>query len=189
MKKYLLFLSVFIGVIATACSSASVEPGTNSAKVSSANAANTPSQIVVDSANGAVVSGVVNSVPVAENQPDTPTNSPKLNKDRRLIETSGTPPPQQRVPAAENSEISTTMDKQGNFVETRFFKGHPQIDKVERTWLDPTKTLLKISLKNGKVIPVTGAKIDNFATLPASNFLELAGLKAPATPAPGTGAR
>ena len=83
-----------------------------------------------------------------------------MDKDRRLVDTPGAAHEPTRVPAAGYSEIASTMDKQGNFVETRYFKGKQAIEKVERTWLGPTNTSLKITLKGGKVLTTSGDNID-----------------------------
>lgn len=189
IKKILLFLPIFVFWIASGCSSATIETKTNSATGNASNSQNGSNQTVVNSANGNTSPTVAESIPVVENQPDITVNNPKLNKDRKLVDTPGAAHEPTRVPAAGNSEIASTMDKQGNFVETRYFKGNQSIERVERTWLGPNNTSLKITLKGGKVLTISGDKISDFGKTPITTFLELAGVKAPAISAPGTGVK
>ena len=188
IKKFLLFLPIFLFLIASGCSS-TTETKTNSVTGNPSNQANGPNQAAVNAANGVTAPTVTESLPVVENQPGLAANNPKLNKDRRLVDTPGSAKEPTRVPAAGNSEIASTMDKQGNFVETRYFKGNQQIDRVERTWLGPNNTSLKITLKGGKVLTVSGDRVSDFGKTSINTFLELAGIKAPAVSAPGTGAK
>ena len=129
------------------------------------------------------------SLPVVENQPGLAANNSKMTKDRKLVDTPGAAKEPTRVPAAGNSEIATTMDKHGNFVETRYFKGNQAIEKVERTWLGPTSKSLKITLKGGKVLTVSDNEISDFANTSVTAFLEMVGIKQPVVSAPGTGAK
>lgn len=84
------------------------------------------------------------------------------------------------MPAAYNSTMSTTMNKDGKFLETRAFKDDPQILKLER--MQELKTF-KLYLKNGKVIELPYEKAENlFLQGSPSDLLLAAGIKPAATP-------
>jgi len=80
------------------------------------------------------------------------------------------------VPAPDNSEVSSQMNKQGVPVETRTFKNHPVLVKVERTFTDITKPVMKIYLKNGKVVNVPQGKIADPLTASADEILKAVGV-------------
>ena len=71
--------------------------------------------------------------------------------------------------APDNSEISSRMNDKGEPVETRVFKNHPVLTKVERTDLDNRN--IKVYLKNGKVFNLPEGKADNFLTASADEIL------------------
>ena len=186
MTRILLFGIVSIAMFAAGCSSGTaVSP--NSGSANTANARN--AEPSANPANSDSQPGTLASVPVAPEVPGT-ASGPLAEKTRKpLVDTNpGGPIPEgQRVPASENSEIATTMDKAGNFVETRYFKTDPMLVKVQRTWLGPGKSTLKIWLKNGKEVTASGDKIENLSIAPIPSLLALAGVK---TAAPAdTGAK
>ena len=84
------------------------------------------------------------------------------------------------APAPFDSTVTTTMNKEGKFLETRAFKKDPTIIKVER--LQELKKVL-VYLKNGKVVemPFDKASIVFINGSPA-DILTAAGIKPPATP-------
>lgn len=186
MTRILLFVIVLIAMFAAGCSSGAA---TNSMNAVSANTPNDQTAPVpANPANSDSQPGTVASVPVAPEAPGT-ASGPLLEKRKTLVDSNpGGPIPEgQRVPASENSEISTTMDKSGNFIETRYFKTDPMLVKVQRTWLGPGKSTLKIWLKNGKQVNAAGDSIENLAVAPIPSLLALAGIK---TAAPAdTGAK
>ncbi len=74
------------------------------------------------------------------------------------------------VPAApDDSEVSSRMNDKGEPLETRVFKNHPVLVKVERTNLDNRN--VKVYLKNGKVFDLPESKADNFLTAAADDIL------------------
>lgn len=191
MKKYLV-LTVVVSLFTFGCSTSNqtTENGTNPAatnRVSNAPAANTQTTGVPG--NAGPTPGTIDQIPVVPMPEGANANTAKLNRDRKIVDTPGVAKEPTRVPAAENSEVSSTMDKEGNFVESRFFRGNPQLDKVERTYSSPSISTLKIFLKGGKVVTVPGDKVKDFVGSSSSVYLELAGIKAPGVSAPGTGAR
>lgn len=180
MTRILLFVIVFSAAAAAGCSS-----GTANSGGPAANGGNT-SQSTVPSANPPNANsepGTVASVPVAPEVPGTasgPLSGGKTGKTLVDTDPGGPIPEGQRVPASENSEMSSTMDKAGNFVETRYFKTDPMLIKVQRTWLGPNKSTLKIWLKSGKIATASGESIPNLAVAPISSLLALAGVRSAA---------
>lgn len=81
------------------------------------------------------------------------------------------------IPAADNSEVVTTLNEKGA-VETRTFKSHPVLARVEKTTFG-REVQLKVHLKNGKVIPVQSEKIKNFTNDSAEQILQAAGIVSP----------
>lgn len=188
IKKYLVAL-VFGSLLAVGCSSSS-ETKTNVKAANSlpANTTNTNTLIVGDPDSVAPTPGTLDQIPVAEMPEGTNANTTTLNQRRKMVDNPGVPK-SMSVPAGENSEISSTMDKQGNFVETRRFNAHSQLDKVERTYLSTENSSLKIYLKGGKVVTVSGNQVKNIAAASSADFLALAGIKTRAVSNAGTGAK
>ena len=76
-------------------------------------------------------------------------------------------------PAPENSEYSVSLGKTA--VELRVFRDNPSISKVEKT-NDGKKSLVKIYLKNGKVVELPGEKIENLGSISSAEILSIANL-------------
>ena len=129
-----------------------------------------------------------NTTANAENKTDTsakvlPYNGLKKTDVDEAFKRSGNPAAEQSnsntVPTAmtqplpENSEISTEMNSKGYVLETRTFKDHPVLAKIEKTTISPNKTELKVYLKNGKVYDVPEGKIENFRTATIKSILEV----------------
>lgn len=87
----------------------------------------------------------------------------------------GTPPPLEFRKGAENSLTATTMNDEGQAVEVRIFKDHPQLARVEATWLGPKEKLLRITLRNGSVVEVHTDKLSTLATATTQQLIQLAG--------------
>jgi hypothetical protein len=79
--------------------------------------------------------------------------------------------------APDNSEVSSTMNEKGVPIETRVFKNHPLLVKMEKSFADIEKPVIKVYLKNGKVLIAPNDKISNTATVPADEILRLVGVK------------
>jgi len=191
MNKFLI-VSVLASLFAFGCSSSNQtnENRTNAVPANgTSNTAIANTQLSGIPANTEPTPGTIDEIPVVPMPDGANANTVKLSRNRKLVDTPGAANEPTRVPAGENSEVSSTMDKQGNFVESRFFKGHPQLDKVERTYLDPKNSTLKIFLKGGKVVTVSGDKIQDFVGTTSAMYLELAGVKAPKVSISGTGAK
>lgn len=79
------------------------------------------------------------------------------------------------IAAPDNSEVTSQMNEKGQPLETRVFKNHQILSKVERIDLDNRN--IKAYLKNGKVVNLPEGKIENFLTAPANDILEAIGVK------------
>ncbi len=190
MKKIYLVASLFVAVVSLGCSSSSetksnVKVG-NSLPV---NTSNTNTLVIGDNSTVAPTPGTIDQIPAVEMPEGTNANTVKMNRDRKMVDVPGGIPKSMSVPAGENSEMMSTMDKQGNFIETRIFKGHPRLEKVERTFLDPKNSTIKIYLKGGKVVTVSGNEIKDLSAASSITFLERAGIKAPVIPDSGKGTK
>ena len=77
-------------------------------------------------------------------------------------------------PAPDDSVIVTTMNRQGNPVETRTFNRHPLLAKVEKITIgkDPQ---YKVYLRSGKVLNAPVDKMENFRALAPENILDAVG--------------
>lgn len=77
--------------------------------------------------------------------------------------------------APENSESAATMNSKGQVVETRVFKGHPQLAKAEAVWIDGKKKEVTVTLKNGRSVKKTTDSLENLKTASTDFLLEIAG--------------
>ena len=185
MKWFGLFIVLTLIGWSSGCSSS-----TSTQKNEARNSNSSPSVANANTASPETASQTVSvdSVAPVDNQPGLAANT-RPNK-KAIVDAGGEAPPPMRSPAAENSEVATSMGKDGSFIEIRWFKNHPQLERVERTWAgDGKSSALKIFLRGGRVVNASGDGVSQMPSHPSTGFLELAGLKAPATPQPGTGAR
>ena len=90
------------------------------------------------------------------------------------MQTNGAKPNGPTQAAPDNSEISSTLSE--NFVQTRTFKDHPQIEKVEMTTLpkENNRKIIKVYLKGGKVKEIPEDKIGDPMAASADNILKAA---------------
>lgn len=142
-------------------------------------------------ATGAVPEGTpIQPVPVDPNQQVAVADTDSSGR-RRIVDVphTGPTPPPKRVPAGENSEMTTTMDKSNRFVETRYFKSHPQIVKAEKVFLDASNSVVSITLKNGKQLNFPGDRIPNMLQATSVDLLRAAGINAGGSDPNATGAR
>jgi hypothetical protein len=138
---------------------AGVGCGSDAVVVNSSNSSNAPASTAQTSANSS------SSIPA--------------NGDPAAASTE---PPKGAVPAPENSEFELTLSDVGK--ETRTFKGHTVLDKVEKT-VTPDGQTVKVFLKNGKVVEIDADKIGPLKTESSANILAAAGIKY-VPPTPGT---
>ena len=75
--------------------------------------------------------------------------------------------------APDDSEITSRMNDKGEPLETRVFKKHKVLAKVERT--DLNNQNVKVYLKNGRVLNLPEGKVENFLTASADEILKAVG--------------
>ena len=98
-------------------------------------------------------------------------------KDRANVNTNAKPEPLVFRAAPENSESATTMTADGSILEIRVFKSHPQIARVESLWVDPKDKLLRVYLKNGRMIEVRTDRLSTLRSAKVVEILEVAGIR------------
>ena len=86
-------------------------------------------------------------------------------------------------PAPENSTFASFLTDQG--YEVRVFKDNPQLLKVVKT-IGSEKSSIKVYLRSGRVVDLTGNAIINLGTVPSSTILAAAGIQPPPAPPPST---
>ncbi len=78
--------------------------------------------------------------------------------------------------ASDNSEVTTALGE--NLVQTRVFRNHPQIAKIESVTIlggGGEKKTFKVYLKNGQVRELPEGKVKDAMTEPAANILKAIG--------------
>src|SRR3954471_22095173 len=101
----------------------------------------------------------------------------RTNQKRKIdLPAAGAPPPGRSFDAPEDSAITTAMNSQGQILEIREFKSHPQLARLELTWTGPKEKILKIFLRDGGTREVSGSEIPNLRSVTGAQILELAGV-------------
>ena len=162
-SKFLLF-TVLVGVLAFGCSGTSetvrTAPGQNS-------------NSTVPSGNGQTENsnnGGPNAEPIANYR-----NRGGLANEKMVdVNPSGTPVPPEFKPAAEDSESAVTMNSDGTALEIRVFRSHPQLARVEVTWLGPKDKDVKFYLRNGQILNIKTDRVPNLQTATTKELLEIA---------------
>jgi hypothetical protein len=171
MNRFVLVISLAIFTF-SGCSKQSAETakaGSNSQAVNTA-PANGNTQVIVPQpasadANQNVGMGVI--------------ETPKLPKKLASNSAAGSIPVQTGRPAPDDSTFTSTLTDVGR--ETRIFRKHPQLLKVEKV-IEIGKQSVKVYLRSGRVIDLPGEKIPNLSTIPASEILQIAGVAATDSP-------
>ncbi len=78
-----------------------------------------------------------------------------------------------KTAAPDNSEVLSQMNEKGEPVETRIFKNHRVLTKVERT--DLNNQNIKVYLKNGKAVNLPEDRVKNFLSASADDILKAIG--------------
>ena len=78
--------------------------------------------------------------------------------------------------AGEDSTLTSTMNAKGQVLEIRVFRSHPQLAKVEATWISPQQEFLELFLRDGNKREVETDKLQNLKTATAAELLQLAGI-------------
>jgi hypothetical protein len=92
----------------------------------------------------------------------------------------------QHFDAPEDSTVTTTMNSQGQILEIRVFKTHPQLAKLESTWTGPKDRIIRLFLRDGTSRELTTDKVENLRAVTAAQMLEMAGI---ASQPPAAGAK
>jgi hypothetical protein len=180
MSRTIVFLIILTAAVAGACSGT-----TDTAKNSNSGAATNS-----NGANRAAAPGA------QSNSATLPSNAPGVNTSgqKRLVNEPAPPdhPPSQFAEAPEDSTLTSTMNPKGQVLEIRVFRDHPQLAKVEATWITPQQKAVKFFLRNGRTSEVTTDKLRDLKTATAAELLAMAGVGTgrPAAPDKGkTGAK
>lgn len=88
------------------------------------------------------------------------------------------------LPAADNSTYTAEMNESGKPVETRTFKSHPILLKIEKITLSPRDYVFKVYLKDGKVVESKSEELKQFRYIAPENILEAINKLPKATPDP-----
>lgn len=76
--------------------------------------------------------------------------------------------------APDDSDFYSTINNQGQPVEVRVFKNNSQLIKAERIYVTPDKKIIRISLKNGRVVELTDEQLPNFPAASAISIINAA---------------
>lgn len=82
-------------------------------------------------------------------------------------------------PAPDDSTYSAEMNSKGNPVETRIFRSHPILAKVEKITMSPRDYVFKIYLRNGKVVESKSDVLKDFRVIAPENILDAINMKPP----------
>lgn len=83
---------------------------------------------------------------------------------------------------APDDSVISSGSRGKDFVETRTFRNHDVLNKVEKI-MDGKTTKYKVYLKNGKVVDAPADQMGNFAAMAPINILEVIGMKPKTQPA------
>ena len=83
---------------------------------------------------------------------------------------------------APDDSVISSGSRGKDFVETRTFKSHDVLNKVEKI-MDGKTTKYKVYLKNGKVVDAPAEKMNNFAAMAPVSILEVIGMAPKPQPA------
>lgn len=187
MNKVLsISIAIVISAVLTGCGS-TPQPNSNSAPNANAggnsNVAANSSAAPANSISEQQIPGITGpaNAPVLDPNGPPAGNVEMANRRRPIDVPNGTVGPAPSVPAPDNSSVSTTMGKDGSFIETRTFTGDKDISKVVRVSDGRTQTV-NIFLKSGRTVSVDPSKIKMMTSVPISTFKDLAGIKPPPSP-------
>jgi hypothetical protein len=163
---------IFFALCLTGCSS-SAENADNSPNANVTQNTNTEQAAVPKNTN----SGENISIPGITGPPDNSNVEVKAKSFDTTKAVEGKPAPEDSIFSTKLTDVA---------VETRTFKKHPVLAKVERI-TDANSRKIKVYLRSGKVIEIPGNNISNLSVASSAQILEAAGIEqsAPAmTPKP-----
>ncbi len=102
-----------------------------------------------------------------------------VNANVTVVNTNNTKDTMRDNPAPDDSTFSAEMNGKGQPVETRTFKSHPILAKVEKITMSPRDYVFKIYLKNGKVVESKSHDLKDFRVISPLNILDAIGMKPP----------
>lgn len=138
--------------------------------------------------NGNTVSNRAAAPGAQSNSATLQSNAPGANTSgqKRLVDQPAAPdrPPSQFSEAPDDSTLTSTMNAKGQVFEIRVFRSHPQLAKVEATWITPQQKSVKLFLRDGHMREVTTDKLENLKTATVAELLGMAGIgtREPAAP-------
>ncbi|CAN5161297.1 hypothetical protein BH20ACI2_BH20ACI2_04320 [soil metagenome] len=192
MKRFNLLIAVIVvACFVSACGSSNAkraQPSPTPERGSDAKPGVNSNAVTITNTNANIKVANVPSIPEAGEPPLVNGSVERRrgrSRERERIEEdpSATPPPLTFQNAPENSEFAVYMDKGGIVVETRIFKGHPQLKTVVMKWIDPQTRALKVTLQNGKIVERQAVRIANLRTVSTTELLNIIGIEADANQA------
>ncbi len=188
----ILFLTAFLMIVLVLTGCGSPSDGPNSSGNANANGSQARVDVSPDEVNRPSDTDIPNGADTNATLPNSIANS-QLEKQTRADRDStglpnpdgsaGTPKPLSR-PAPDDSEYWSTLTDVAR--ETRLFKSHPQIKRVEKI-NDGKKTEVKIFVAGDKVVNVPGDRFPDISRVSVNDFVKAAGLQPipTKTPTPG----
>jgi len=168
MKK---FLSLFIlAVFATGCSSAPTTTNTTTNTTESEN--KNPTNTNVETAAGNSEKPPVLKFGIDKNAKGGRFPNPNATGGIDVKNVKVVTPTR---PASDNSQVASTMNKEGTPIETRTFKSHPILLKTERIYTDIQNPNGRVYLKNGKIVELPPDPSINLSIAPANEILKAIG--------------
>ena len=101
------------------------------------------------------------------------------NADVTIVNTNQAKDTMREKPAPDDSTFSAEMNGKGQPVETRTFRSHSVLAKIEKITLSPRDYIFKIYLKNGKVVESKSEKLKDFRVISPLNILDAIGMLPP----------
>ena len=104
-----------------------------------------------------------------------------VNSNVIVVNTNNTKDTMRENPAPDDSTFSAEMNGSGQPVETRTFRSHPILAKIEKITVSPRDYVFKIYLRNGKVVESKSDDLKDFRVIAPLNILDAIGMKPPPT--------
>lgn len=101
------------------------------------------------------------------------------NANVTVVDTNQIKDTMREMPAPDDSTFTAEMNEKGQPVETRTFRSHPILKKVEKITMSPRDYVFKIYLKNGKVVESKSDQLKDFRVISPVNILDAIGMKPP----------
>ncbi|CAN5707499.1 hypothetical protein BH20ACI4_BH20ACI4_11190 [soil metagenome] len=170
------FVLALLSFILANCGGTTAEPDSTAANTNSS-AAEIPANSATAS-NGEQIQPAFNGEmkEVADGFP-VPANA-----NVTFVNTNQTKDTMREKPAPDDSTFTAEMNGKGQPVETRTFRSHPILKKVEKITMSPRDYVFKIYLKNGKVVESKSDQLKDFRVISPLNILDAIGMKPPPPP-------